>query len=82
MQLELLCAGILRLNTRMVRRAVISPGSLTSPLMENGIITRSDITGVQFAEISDVNIDTYGYLVDYTVGADPETVWYMIPGNE
>ena len=60
----------------------ISPGCSTSPLMENGITMRSDITGTQFAEIDDINIDTDGYLVDYTVGTDPETVWYMIPGNE
>lgn len=60
----------------------ISPGSSTSALMKNGITMRSDITGVQFANMSDVNLDTYGYLVDYTVGTDPETVWYMIPGNE
>lgn len=45
---------------------------------------RSDITGVQFAEIRDenVDVDVYGYLVDYTVGTTPEEVWYMIPGNE
>ena len=61
---------------------LISPGSTTSSLMENGITMRSDITGTQFADMSDVNIDIYGYLVDYTVGTDPETVWYMIPGNE
>ena len=60
----------------------ISPGSSTSPLMAKGITMRSDITGVQFADMNDVNIDVYGYLVDYTVGTDPETVWYMIPGNE
>lgn len=60
----------------------ISPGSSSSSLMENGVTMRSDITGVQFADMSDVNIDIYGYLVDYTVGTDPETVWYMIPGNE
>ncbi len=50
--------------------------------MANGITMRSDITGVRFADMSDVNIDIYGYLVDYTAGTDPETVWYMIPGNE
>ena len=60
----------------------LSPGSSTSPLMANGITMRSDITGVQFADMNDVNIDVYGYLVDYTVGTDPETVWNMIPGNE
>ena len=60
----------------------VSPGSSTSALMKNGITMRSDITGVRFAEMSDVNIDIYAYLVDYTVGTDPETVWYMIPGNE
>ena len=60
----------------------LSPESSTSPLMENGIAMRSDITGAQFADMSDVNIDTYGYLVDYTVGTDPETVWYMIQESE
>ena len=60
----------------------ISPGSSTFALMKNGITMRSDITGVQFAEMSDANIDIYAYLVDYTVGTDPETVWYMIPGDE
>lgn len=60
----------------------ISPGSSTSPLMANGITMRTGITGVQFADMSDVNIDIDGYLVDYTVGTDPETIWYTIPGNE
>ena len=60
----------------------LSPGSSTLPLVENGFTMRPDITGAQFVNMTDINIDIYGYLVDYTAGTNPEEVWYMIPGNE
>lgn len=44
---------------------------------------KSDITGAQFAAMSDVDIGFDGYLVEYEAvdGSDPETAWGLIPGN-
>ncbi len=51
-----------------------STSSLTS-----SFTMKSGITGSQFKDMSSVDIDIYGYLVDKTAGTDPETVWNMIP---
>ncbi len=53
-----------------------STSSLTS-----SFTMKSGITGSQFKDMSSVDIDIYGYLVDKTAGTDPETVWNMIPAE-
>ena len=43
---------------------------------------RSDITGVEFKDLSDVNINFDGYRVgieSVESNDDPETIWYVIP---
>lgn len=61
----------------------VSPGSSTDALTSS-FTMKSDITGAQFAAMSDVDIGFDGYLIDYGVvdGSDPESAWGMIPGNE
>lgn len=60
----------------------VSPGSSTDALTSS-FTMKSDITGAQFAAMSDVDIGFDGYLVEYEAvdGSDPETAWGMIPGN-
>lgn len=59
----------------------VSPGSSTDALTETGFTMKSDITGAQFACMSDVDIGFDGYLIDYgeVDGSDPESAWGMIP---
>lgn len=61
----------------------VSPGSSTDALT-GSFTMKSDITGAQFAAMSDVDIGFDGYLIDYgeVDGSDPESAWGMIPGNE
>lgn len=58
----------------------VSPGSSTDALT-SAFTMKSDITGAQFAAMSDVDIGFDGYLVEYEAvdGSDPESAWHMIP---
>ncbi len=58
----------------------VSPGSSTDALTTS-FTMKSDITGAQFAAMSDVDIGFDGYLIDYAEvdGYDPESAWRMIP---
>ena len=57
----------------------VSPGSSTDALTSS-FTMKSDITGAQFAAMSDVDIGFDGYLIDYIEvdGTDPESAWGMI----
>lgn len=61
----------------------VTPGSSTDALTSS-FTMKSDITGAQFAAMSDVDIGFDGYLVEYEAvdGSDPESAWHTIPGNE
>ena len=61
----------------------VSPGSSTDTLTSS-FTMKSDITGAQFAAMSDVDIGFDGYLIDYgeVETSDPESAWGMIPGND
>lgn len=58
----------------------VSPGSSTDTLTSS-FTMKCDITGSQFAAMSDVDIGFDGYLIDYgeVDGSDPESAWGMIP---
>ena len=61
----------------------LSPGASTGPLATS-FTMKSDISGADFAAMSDINITFEGYMVEVegTGTSDPESVWYMIPENE
>ncbi len=60
--------------------ATVETDGSTSALTSS-FTMKSGITGSQFKDMSSVDIDIYGYLVDKTAGTDPETVWNMIPAE-
>ncbi len=60
----------------------VSPGSSTDALT-SAFTMKSDITGAQFAAMSDVDIGFDAFLVDIeSFGTDPESAWHTIPWNE
>ncbi len=58
---------------------VVTGGSTSS--LTDSFTMLSTITESQFKDMSTVDIEVYGYLVDKSAGTDPETVWNMIPGE-
>lgn len=58
---------------------VVEPGASTDGLVENGFTMKSTITGSQFQAMTDIDIEVDGYLVDESVGTDPDTVWSLVP---
>lgn len=57
---------------------LLSPGLSTSPIVQYGFTLKESITGVQFWNMTDVDIEITGYLIDEQGGADPVTAWAWI----
>lgn len=58
--------------------AELAPGESTDALVEHGFTMKSSITGAEFTNMSEINIEVDGYLVDAGAGVDPGTVWGML----
>lgn len=55
------------------------PGESTSPLVDAGVTMRSSITGAEFNNMTDIDIQADGFLIDAEVGIVPADVWGQIP---
>ena len=55
------------------------PGESTSPLVDAGVTMRSSITGAEFNNMTDIDIQADGFLIDAEVGIVPADAWGQIP---